>query len=79
VELLIEAIKESKRDVDVNITLVESNRSDRYKQALKLVSNNLAKLNQHMNTSRRILNDLRTLRRLLLEERQLDERSGSTH
>jgi hypothetical protein len=79
VELLIEAIKESKRNVDADIARVEGNRLERQKQALHLVSNNLAKLNQHMSTSRRILNDLRTLRRLLLEERQLDERSGSTH
>ena len=69
VELLIEAIEESKRDVDADIALVESNRSERQKQALQIVSNNLGKLSQHMTTSRRILNDLRTLRRLLLEER----------
>jgi hypothetical protein len=33
------------------------------------VSYNLAKLNLHITTSRRILNDLRSLRRLLLAER----------
>ena len=75
VELLIEAIKESKRDVDVDISLAESNRSERHKQALRLVSNNLAKLSQHMATSRRILNDLRTLRRMLLEERDPQKHS----
>jgi hypothetical protein len=36
-----------------------------------LVSYNLAKLNLHITSSRRILNDLRTLRRLLLKERGL--------
>jgi hypothetical protein len=72
VELLIEAIDESRRDVDADIALSESNRSERSKQALQLVSANLAKLSQYMTTSRRILNHLRTLRRLLLEERQLD-------
>ena len=72
VELLIEAIEESRRDVNADIALLEGNRSGRTKQALQLVSANLAKLSQHMTTSRRILNHLRTLRRLLLEERQLD-------
>jgi hypothetical protein len=73
VELLIEAIKESRRDVDADLARAESNRLERQKQALQLVSNNLVKLSQHMTTSLRILNDLRTLRRLLLEERQLNK------
>jgi hypothetical protein len=81
VELLIEAIKESRRDVDGEIALAEANRSGRSKKALQLVSANLAKLNQHMITSRRILNHLKTLRRLLLQERRLDDtlqnRNGS--
>ena len=72
VELLIEAIKESRCDVDAEIALAEANRSGRSKKALQLVSANLAKLSQHMTTSRRILNHLKTLRRLLLQERRLD-------
>ena len=72
VELLIEAIEESRRDVNAEISIAERNRSGRSKKALQLVSANLAKLSQHMTTSRRILNHLRTLRRLLLQERQLD-------
>ena len=72
VELLIEAIEESRRDVDADIALSEGNRSGRSKKALQLVSANLAKLSQCMTTSRRILNHLRTLRRLLLQERRLD-------
>jgi len=73
VELLIEAIEESKRDVDADIAQAENNRLERQKQALQLVSKKLSKLSQYMTTSRRILNDLRILRRLLLEERQLDK------
>jgi F0F1-type ATP synthase membrane subunit b/b' len=73
VELLIEAIEESRADVEADIARAESNLSERQKQALQLVSDTLAKLNDHMTTSRRILNDLRTLRRMLLEERQLDK------
>jgi hypothetical protein len=38
-------------------------------QALQLVSFNLHKLEKHIRKSRRILNDLRILRRLLHQER----------
>ncbi len=73
VELLIEAIEESRRDVNADIARADGNRLERQKQALQLVSDNLVKLSQHMTTSLRILNDLRTLRRLLLEERRLNK------
>ena len=72
VELLIEAIKESRRDVDAEIALAEGTRSGRSRKALQLVSANLAKLSQHMTTSRRILNHLKTLHRLLLQEPRLE-------
>jgi len=72
VELLIETIEESRRDVDADIALSEGNGSGRSKKALQLVSANLSKLSQYMTNSRRILNHLRTLRRLLLQERRLD-------
>lgn len=72
VELLIEAIEESRRDLDAEIALADGNRSGRSKKALQLVSANLAKLSQYMTSSRRILNHLRTLRRLLIQERRLD-------
>jgi uncharacterized membrane protein YccC len=72
VKLLIEAIEQSKRDVDADIALQDGSRSGRSKKALQLISSNLTKLNQHMANSCRILNHLRTLRRMLLQERQLD-------
>jgi len=72
-QLLIEAIDESRHDVDADITLSKHNGSERNKKALQLVSANLAKLSEYMTTSRRILKHLRTLRRLLLEERRLDD------
>ena len=72
VELLIEAIEESRRDVNADIALLEGNRSGRTVSSFQLVSANLAKLSQHMTTSRRVSNQLRTLRRLLLQERRLD-------
>ena len=81
VELLIQVINESKRDVDADIALAEGNGSGQSKKALQLVSTNLAKLSQHMSKSRRILNHLKTLRRLLLQEwrpdNTLQTRSGN--
>ena len=76
VRLLIEAIEESRADVDADIARAESNLSERQKQALQLVSDTLAKLSHHMTTSRRMLNDLRTLRRILLEERPLGKQNA---
>lgn len=69
VAMLAEAIEEARRDVEAELASAERDRADRRKEALLLVSYNLAKLNLHITTSRRILNDLRMLRRLLLAER----------
>ncbi|MBZ5624816.1 MAG: hypothetical protein LAQ69_39865 [Acidobacteriia bacterium] len=78
VALLAEALDEARRDVEAEVASADRDGADRRKQALMLVSFNLAKLNLHITTSRRILNDLRTLRRLLLAERGLParERTG---
>jgi len=76
VELLSEAIEEARREVDEQIRQAGGPQDERRKQALQLVAYNLAKLAMHMETSRRILNDLRSLRRLLLSERWLD-RAGA--
>ena len=73
VALLAQAIEEARRDVEADIALAMADRADRRRDALQLVLFNLAKLESHMNASRRILNDLRTLRRLLLDERALHE------
>ncbi|MGA2145088.1 MAG: hypothetical protein ABSH49_09010 [Bryobacteraceae bacterium] len=69
VALLAEALREARRDIEAEIALAEGDGAERRKEALLLVSYNLAKLNLHITASRRILNDLRTLRRLLLAER----------
>ena len=71
VAMLAEALDEARREVEADIAGAERDHADRRKQALLLVSYNLAKLNLHITSSRRILNDLRTLRRLLLAERGL--------
>jgi hypothetical protein len=69
VALLAEALAEARREVEAEIAAAEHDHADRRKKALLLVSYNLAKLRLHITSSRRILNDLRTLRRLLLAER----------
>jgi len=69
VELLAETVAEAQRDVEVQHSMAEGAGAERRKQALALVSYKLESLNRHMVASRRLLNDLRTLRRLLLEER----------
>lgn len=71
VALLAEAVDEARRDVEADIAAAERDGAERRKEALLLVSYNLAKLNLHITAGRRILNDLRTLRRLLLAERGL--------
>jgi hypothetical protein len=71
VALLAEALGEAQREVDEEIATAEREGAERRKEALLLVSFNLAKLALHIKSSRRILNDLRTLRRLLLAERGL--------
>lgn len=70
VALLAEALEEARRDVEAEIALALADGADRRKEALQLVAYNLAKLGLHITASRRILNDLRTLRRLLLAERR---------
>ncbi len=79
VALLAEAIAEARREVEADIADAEREGADRRKKALLLVSFNLAKLNLHITNSRRVLNDLRTLRRLLLAERQPDAESAAAH
>jgi hypothetical protein len=76
VSLLAEAITLALSEVEAEISLAGSNIPERRKEALQLVVFKLNKLSSHMNASRRILNDLRSLRRLLLEERSLGGASG---
>ena len=70
VDLLMEAIEEARRDVESQSAAAEGEGAERRRLGLKLVLYNLTKLGTHVTASRRILNDLRSLRRLLLEERQ---------
>jgi formiminotetrahydrofolate cyclodeaminase len=68
IHLLVEAIAEAKAEVaaDVDAAIAQP---DRRLEALRVVQFKLDKLEQHLKTSSRLLNDLRTLRRLLFDER----------
>jgi hypothetical protein len=74
VALLAAEMGEARKEVEAELKFAEEQRAERTKQALLLVSYNLAKLESHITNSRRILNDLRSLRRLLLDERQAGRR-----
>ena len=71
VRLLVEAIAEAKSEI-----AAEPAKSDRQSQALQIVQFKLDKLEQHLQASSRLLNDLRTLRRLLFDERPEPSASG---
>jgi len=73
VRLLAEAVEANLAEVEADISLAGVDGADRRMEALQLVHFKLDKLRGHMTQSRRILNDLRTLRRLLLEERTLSK------
>ena len=72
VSLLAETIRETLAEVEADMALATAEGATRRLEALQLVHFNLAKLSGHMTSGSRILNDLRTLRRLLLEERTLE-------
>ncbi len=67
--LLAQALDEAKQNVESDIADEANAKSPRRLDAFRLVSYKLDKLSQHVKNGRRLLNDLRTLRRLLLEER----------
>ena len=55
VAMLAEALDEARRDVEAEIAAAEHEGASRRKEALLLVSYNLAKLNLHITSSRRIV------------------------
>jgi len=69
VALLTEAVGEAKRDIEDDVQREVPLSSSRRLEALRLAVYTLQKLELHMRRSRRALNDLRSLRRLLFEER----------
>ena len=69
VGLLRETIDEAYAEIQNDTDTAQAEGAERRVQALRLVDLKLNQLRQHMLASLIILNDLRTLRRLLLRER----------
>lgn len=69
-DLLAKEIDETERAVLSDIDSAEHSPGSRHTDALRLASYHLAKLATHVKISRRLLNDLRSLRRLLHKEKQ---------
>ena len=68
--LLREAVQKAKMDVGEEVGRANAASARRRLEALQLVGYKLDRLGWHVDGSHRLLNDLRTLRRLLLGERQ---------
>jgi hypothetical protein len=73
---LLEATREARDQIQTEMLRAANPQLARRKQALQLVHYKLEKLSSHIAASRRILNDLRMLRRLLLEERKTPDPSA---
>jgi hypothetical protein len=67
--VLSETLQEVQREIDGDIAAAAELKLSRRVEALRLVLFKLQKLEEHVKASSRLLNDLRTLRRLLLQER----------
>ena len=69
ISLFADSVADAKRDIENDVQRELTSNAPRRLAALRLAAYNLEKLEVHLNKSRRILNDLRSLRRLLFEER----------
>jgi hypothetical protein len=70
VNQLLAATREARGEIESEILRATDPQLARRQQALQLVKYKLHQLTSHLSTSRRILNDLTKLRRLLLEARK---------
>jgi hypothetical protein len=73
--LLREAIETAKKSVAEESGRAREEAAPRRLEALQLIAYKLERLACHVDASRRLLNDLRMLKRLLLGERQVDATS----
>ena len=70
VSLLVESVQEARADIAAELEEAQAEAgAERRAHALQIVAYKLDRLAEHTRASHRILNDLRTLRRLLLDER----------
>src|SRR5262245_34449005 len=75
VGLLVTQVEDVARSLESDISEATAAGGGRHLDALRLVDYKLTQLQHHLQTSGRILNDLRALRRLLFAER---ERHGTS-
>jgi hypothetical protein len=68
--LLSESVHEAITEVEQDLQEAIASGKVRREEALRIVILKINQLNLHVHRSRRLLNDLRSLRRLLLEERR---------
>ena len=76
IQLLREAVDEAERTIEKEISYPCAFTGRRHLDALRIVDYKLKSLRQHFVVSQRLLTDLRTLRRYLLDERS-SERTAS--
>ena len=77
VSMFSDSVADAKREIESDMQRELKSNAPRRLDALRLAAYNLEKLEVHLNKSRRILNDLRSLRRLLFEERAATRPSAS--
>jgi hypothetical protein len=68
--LLQRALADAQGAIEEDIRIAKADEAERRLQALQIVSYKLQSLDEHVCASRRLVNDLRTLRRVLLAERE---------
>jgi hypothetical protein len=71
IKILAEVVSDVKKDLETDIKGEEGTKFPRRVDAIRLASYKLDKLQLHMNASSRILNDLRSIRRLVFRERKV--------
>jgi hypothetical protein len=72
VGLLLEALTEATETIGQELETPSEMARDRQLDALRLIDYKLKTLERHLTTSKRLLTDLRTLRRYLFDERTLE-------
>jgi hypothetical protein len=75
--LLRGVIEKTRKEVEGDVAAAEAEGAARRLEALRLVIYKLDRLAFHMDAGHRALNDLRTLKRLLLNERQREPDEGA--
>jgi hypothetical protein len=69
VRLLQETVADARQEIAADLAAASDSQPDRRVEALRVIHYKLEKLEQHLHSSSRTLNDLRSLRRLLFDER----------